>query len=129
MHRFLSAAFAAAVCLMAADSAVAQMGFGNQVVGGIAIDAAGMVPNPDPQASEKLAAERTLLLADAVSAEILPELAQMYADKGVELRGCAKTLSLLDPSRFDIFAALRRKIVGGQTKNRTWNTGIFNTKI
>jgi len=65
MHRFLSAAFAAAVCLMAADSAVAQMGFGNQVVGGIAIDAAGMVANLDPQASEKLAAERTQLLADA----------------------------------------------------------------
>ena len=64
MHRFLSAAFAAAVCLIVADSAVAQMGFGNQVVGGIAIDAAGMVANLDPQASEKLAAERTQLLAD-----------------------------------------------------------------
>lgn len=65
MHRFLSAAVAAAVCLVAANSAVAQMGFGNQVVGGILIDAAGMVANLDPKASEELAAERTKLLADA----------------------------------------------------------------
>lgn len=65
MNRFLSAAVAAAACLMAANSAVAQMGFGNQVVGGIAIDAAGMVANLDPQASEQLAAERTRLLAGA----------------------------------------------------------------
>jgi hypothetical protein len=64
MHRLLSAAFAAAVCLLAASSAVAQMGFGNQVVGGILIDAAGMVGNLDPSASQELAARRTRLLAD-----------------------------------------------------------------
>jgi hypothetical protein len=64
MHRLLSAAFAAAVCLLAASSAVAQMGFGNQVVGGILIDAAGMVGNLDPGASQELASRRTRLLAD-----------------------------------------------------------------
>lgn len=64
MNRLLSAALVAAACLMAANPAVAQNAFGNQVVGGISIDAAGMVANLDPQASEQLAAERTRLLSD-----------------------------------------------------------------
>jgi glutamate-5-semialdehyde dehydrogenase len=48
----------------------------------------------------------TLLLADSVAADILPELAQMYVDKGVEIRGCEKTLSLLKASAIDIVAAV-----------------------
>jgi hypothetical protein len=66
MNRILTAAVAVAACLMAANSAFAQgFGIGNQVVGGISIDAAGMVGNLDPAASEALAAERTKLLASA----------------------------------------------------------------
>jgi len=64
MNRILSAAFVTAACLMTTGSAVAQNAFGNQVVGGISIDAAGMVSNLDPQASKELAAERTRLLAN-----------------------------------------------------------------
>ncbi len=64
MNRILSAAVAAAVCVLAASSAFAQgFGIGNQVVGGISIDAAGMVANLDAAASEELAAERAKLLA------------------------------------------------------------------
>ncbi len=33
----------------------------------------------------------TLLVADSVASDILPELAKMYVDAGVELRGCDKT--------------------------------------
>lgn len=40
-------------------------------------------------------AMETLLVADSVAPQILPKLAQAYAAKGVELRGCEKTLSLL----------------------------------
>ncbi len=40
-------------------------------------------------------AMETLLVAENIAGEILPRLAEAYADKGVELRGCAKTLSLL----------------------------------
>ncbi len=38
----------------------------------------------------------TLLVAEGVAADILPKLAAAYAEKGVELRGCAKTCALLD---------------------------------
>jgi glutamate-5-semialdehyde dehydrogenase len=38
----------------------------------------------------------TLLVADAVAADILPELSKMYLDKGVEIRACEKTCALLD---------------------------------
>ncbi|OOY36227.1 glutamate-5-semialdehyde dehydrogenase [Solemya velum gill symbiont] len=38
----------------------------------------------------------TLLVAENVAAEILPELAAAYADKGVELRGCEKIAALID---------------------------------
>lgn len=40
-------------------------------------------------------AMETLLVAEAIAPHILPTLAQMYQEKGVELRGCEKTLALL----------------------------------
>lgn len=38
----------------------------------------------------------TLLVAESVAEAILPELAAMYVEKGVELRGCEKTAALVD---------------------------------
>ena len=38
----------------------------------------------------------TLLVSQAVAADILPRLAGAYAEKGVELRGCEKTQALID---------------------------------
>nr|WP_197737444.1 glutamate-5-semialdehyde dehydrogenase [Methylomonas rhizoryzae] len=40
-------------------------------------------------------AMETLLVAESIAAGVLPVLAQRYAEKGVELRGCLKTCSLL----------------------------------
>ncbi len=40
-------------------------------------------------------AMETLLVAEAIAAQVLPELAAQYLAKGVELRGCAKTCSLI----------------------------------
>ncbi|CAG7857509.1 partial glutamate-5-semialdehyde dehydrogenase, partial [biofilm metagenome] len=40
-------------------------------------------------------AMETLLIAESVAGEVLPLLAEKYSDKGVELRGCAKTCSLI----------------------------------
>ncbi len=40
-------------------------------------------------------AMETLLVAESVAAQVLPQLAAIYRDKGVELRGCLKTCSLL----------------------------------
>lgn len=37
----------------------------------------------------------TLLLAESTAAELLPRLAQAYAEKGVELRGCERTRALV----------------------------------
>jgi glutamate-5-semialdehyde dehydrogenase len=37
----------------------------------------------------------TLLLAESTTAELLPRLAQAYAEKGVELRGCERTRALV----------------------------------
>lgn len=37
----------------------------------------------------------TLLVADAIAAQMLPRLAAAYAEKGVELRGCEKTCALV----------------------------------
>jgi len=37
----------------------------------------------------------TLLVAEAVAADILPELAELYGTKQVELRGCARTCQIL----------------------------------
>ena len=48
----------------------------------------------------------TLLLADSVAVDILPELAKMYLDKGVELRGCEKTLTILKNIDIDAVAAV-----------------------
>ena len=40
-------------------------------------------------------AMETLLVAEAVAAEFLPRLAEAYAEKGVELRGCDRTRQIL----------------------------------
>ena len=40
-------------------------------------------------------AMETLLVAEAVAPQILPRLAAAYTEKGVELRGCAKTQAIL----------------------------------
>ena len=40
-------------------------------------------------------AMETLLIADQVAADILPRLATVYTEKGVELRGCEKTRKLI----------------------------------
>lgn len=40
-------------------------------------------------------AMETLLVNQAVAAEVLPELARQYQDKGVELRGCDKTTAIV----------------------------------
>jgi glutamate-5-semialdehyde dehydrogenase len=48
----------------------------------------------------------TLLVADSVATDILPDLARMYLDAGVELRGCDKARSLLKDSGIDIISAV-----------------------
>jgi glutamate-5-semialdehyde dehydrogenase len=40
-------------------------------------------------------AMETLVVAEAVAGDILPRLAAAYAEKGVELRGCAKTAAII----------------------------------
>ncbi len=40
-------------------------------------------------------AMETLLIAESIAAEVLPGLAAIYIEKGLELRGCAKTCSLI----------------------------------
>ena len=40
-------------------------------------------------------AMETLLIHEAVAADVLPELVKRYQDEGVELRGCARTLQLV----------------------------------
>lgn len=40
-------------------------------------------------------AMETLLVAEAIAAKVLPLLAEIYLEKGVELRGCLKTCSLI----------------------------------
>jgi glutamate-5-semialdehyde dehydrogenase len=37
----------------------------------------------------------SLLVSSVISAEFLPKIAAVYAQKGVEIRGCARTLALL----------------------------------
>jgi hypothetical protein len=51
--------------LMQSNLCFGQMGFGSQAVGGISVDAAGIVRTLEPKALESLAAERTRALADA----------------------------------------------------------------
>ncbi len=48
----------------------------------------------------------TLLLAESVAADILPDLAKMYLDKGVELRACEKTQALLKANNIEVNAAV-----------------------
>jgi glutamate-5-semialdehyde dehydrogenase len=48
----------------------------------------------------------TLLLTESASARILPELAKMYVDKGVELRCCDKTQSILKDNEIESKAAV-----------------------
>ncbi len=47
----------------------------------------------------------TLLLAESAAARILPDLAKMYVDEGVELRGCESTQSLLKADEITLTAA------------------------
>jgi glutamate-5-semialdehyde dehydrogenase len=44
-------------------------------------------------------AMETLLVADAIAGQVLPVLAEQYREKGVELRGCPKTCSLIPSSK------------------------------
>jgi glutamate-5-semialdehyde dehydrogenase len=48
----------------------------------------------------------TLLVAESCSAEILPALAKMYVEAGVELRGCESTQSLLKDNKIAVTAAV-----------------------
>ena len=48
----------------------------------------------------------TLLLAESAAARILPDLAKMYVDEGVELRGCESTQSLLKADEITVTAAV-----------------------
>ncbi len=48
----------------------------------------------------------TLLVAESIASEILPDLAKMYVDEGVELRGCESTQQLLNDRNIDIKAAV-----------------------
>jgi glutamate-5-semialdehyde dehydrogenase len=41
-------------------------------------------------------AMETLLVDQAVAAQFLPGMAQLFVDKGVELRGCARTCALIE---------------------------------
>ncbi|MBD3754972.1 MAG: glutamate-5-semialdehyde dehydrogenase [Gammaproteobacteria bacterium] len=41
-------------------------------------------------------AMETLLVAESQAAKVLPELAKLYGEKGVELRGCEKTCAIID---------------------------------
>ena len=65
---FAACFLVAVVGLLAPERAAAQGGFGigGQAVGGIAVDAKGIVGNLDPEALESLAAERKKALADLV---------------------------------------------------------------
>lgn len=48
----------------------------------------------------------TLLLASSVAADMLPDLAKMYVDKGVELRACEKSQLLLKDNNIEASAAV-----------------------
>ena len=48
----------------------------------------------------------TLLVADSVVSDILPELARMYVDAGVELRGDDRSQSLLKSHDIDVISAV-----------------------
>jgi glutamate-5-semialdehyde dehydrogenase len=44
-------------------------------------------------------AMESLLVAESVAAQVLPELAALYADKDVELRGCEKTCAIIQSAK------------------------------
>ena len=48
----------------------------------------------------------TLLLTESASARVLPELAKMYVDEGVELRGCDRSQSIMKDSGIESMAAV-----------------------
>ncbi|MBL4712445.1 MAG: glutamate-5-semialdehyde dehydrogenase [Gammaproteobacteria bacterium] len=48
----------------------------------------------------------TLLIARSVATAVLPELANMYVDEGVEMRGCEQTLSILKKHAIKIGSAV-----------------------
>jgi len=48
-------------------------------------------------------AMESLLVAESIADKVLPELAALYADKGVELRGCEKTCALINLTLSKIF--------------------------
>ena len=48
----------------------------------------------------------TLLIAESVAADILPDLATMYVEKGVELRVCEKSKSLLKDNHINVISAV-----------------------
>jgi len=48
----------------------------------------------------------TLLVAESVAVGILPELAKMYVDEGVEIRGCESTQALLKENTIDVIPAV-----------------------
>ncbi|MCW8919735.1 MAG: glutamate-5-semialdehyde dehydrogenase [Gammaproteobacteria bacterium] len=50
-------------------------------------------------------AMETLLLAEGIAERVLPELGGMYAEKGVELRGCATSRRILDAAGIATLAA------------------------
>jgi glutamate-5-semialdehyde dehydrogenase len=50
-------------------------------------------------------AMETLLLAEGIAERVLPELGGMYAEKGVELRGCATSRRILDAAGIATVAA------------------------
>ena len=47
----------------------------------------------------------TLLVAQTIAARVLPLLGRIYADKGVQLRGCDATRAILDDAGIDSIAA------------------------
>ena len=48
----------------------------------------------------------TLLVAESIAFDVLPELAKMYVDAGVELRVCEKSRSLLKDNNIDAITAV-----------------------
>ena len=48
----------------------------------------------------------TLLVAESIASDVLPELAKMYVDAGVELRACEKSRSLLKDNNVDAITAV-----------------------
>jgi glutamate-5-semialdehyde dehydrogenase len=48
----------------------------------------------------------TLLVAESIASDVLPELAKMYVDAGVELRACEKSWPLLKDNNIDAITAV-----------------------